>query len=189
MIPQALDVARPGFWCCVSESSWRRHIGEMKTWEKGKRGRTGRASRSVPQLPLRLLILLATVWTNKRFETASLSRQPVLLRSMVQWAQAWVDCISTNQRVVKRPRGCRMVCWRSGRTAPILMVRLWVFRFILIYFGFCRSVAVLDQGSRQRGCLQWHETCVPKREMARLLCTEEGLILPLGQALLSMNHG
>lgn len=117
---------------------------------------------------LPLLILVAMTWTNKRFETVSFHRQPDLSRSMVQWAQAWVDCISTTQRVVKRPRGCRMVCWRSERDAPIHMVQQCVCRIILIYSVSGRSVAELDQGSRRRLLLQRHETCISTNEMTRL---------------------
>lgn len=126
-------------------------------------------------------------WTNKRFETVSFCRQPDLSRSMVQWAQAWVDCISTNQRVVKRPRGCRMVCWRSGRNAPNQMVQRCVCRFILFYSVSGRSVAELDQGSRRRlFFLQWHETYVSTKEIIRL---QERSALPVRQALASTNHG
>lgn len=126
----------------MAQAHWRNEgVGEGRRCHSAFYGpsdtSTGRASRSEPQPFLRLLILVAMAWTSKRFETVSFYQQPGLSRSMVQWAQAWVDCISTNQRVVKRPRGCRMVCWRSGRKAPnhiVAMVRLPVHPDLLCFW-------------------------------------------------------
>lgn len=124
---EALDFGRSGSALWPSTGSCWRLSGETKPMEKASDATALLTvlrcqNRTVPLVRVIFSSALACGFLVARSEQAGCNCSPGLTASLNTeygiLAQPWRGYISTNRRALRRPRGWRMVCWRSAQNGP-----------------------------------------------------------------------